>query len=69
MLHIFRQKFNHKLHLRFEEVYVNAKVKDGSEVSELMEVFVDDAAYNSKFPVTSGSEVVPTDEEKIKYKL
>ncbi len=39
----------------FEEVYVNAKVKDGSDVSELMEVFVDDAAYNSKFPVTSGS--------------
>ena len=39
----------------FEEVYVNAKVKDGSEVSELMEVFVDDAAYNSKFPITSGS--------------
>ena len=39
----------------FEEVYVNAKVKDGSEVSELMKVFVDDAAYNSKFPVTSGS--------------
>lgn len=38
----------------FEEVYVNAKVKDGSEVSELMEVFVDDAAYSSKFPVTSG---------------
>ncbi|MCX4325073.1 MAG: PD-(D/E)XK nuclease family transposase [Lachnospiraceae bacterium] len=39
----------------FEEVYVNTKVKDGSEVSELMEVFVDDAAYSSKFPVTSGS--------------
>lgn len=39
----------------FEEVYVNAKVTDGSEVSELMEVFVDDTAYNSKFPVTSGS--------------
>lgn len=39
----------------FEEVYVNAKVKDGSEVAELMEVFVDDAAYNSKFPVTSVS--------------
>lgn len=39
----------------FEEVYVNTKVKDGSEVSELMEVFVNDAAYNSKFPVTSGS--------------
>lgn len=39
----------------FEEVYVNAKEKDGAKVSELMEVFVDDAAYNSKFPVTSGS--------------
>ena len=39
----------------FEEVYVNTKVKDGSEVSELMEVFVNDRAYSSKFPVTSGS--------------
>jgi flagellar biosynthesis/type III secretory pathway protein FliH len=28
-------------------------VKDDSEVSELMEVFVDDTAYNSKFPKTS----------------
>jgi hypothetical protein len=37
----------------FEEVYVNTKVKDGSEVSELMEVFVNDDAYNSKFPKTS----------------
>jgi predicted transposase/invertase (TIGR01784 family) len=37
----------------FEEVYVNTKVKDGSEVSELMEVFVTDDAYNSKFPKTS----------------
>jgi hypothetical protein len=37
----------------FEEVYVNTKVKDGSEVSELMEVFVDDYAYNDKFPKTS----------------
>jgi hypothetical protein len=37
----------------FEEVYVNTKVKDGSEVSELMEVFVDDTAYNNKFPKTS----------------
>jgi predicted transposase/invertase (TIGR01784 family) len=37
----------------FEEVYVNTKVKDNSEVSELMEVFVDDTAYNSKFPKTS----------------
>ena len=39
----------------FEEVYVNAKVKDGSDVSELMEVFVNDEAYNNKFPITSGS--------------
>jgi hypothetical protein len=37
----------------FEEVYVNTKVKDGSEVSELMEVFVDDHIYNEKFPKTS----------------
>lgn len=37
----------------FEEVYVNAKVKDGSDVSELMEVFVNDKAYNDKFPITS----------------
>ena len=39
----------------FEEVYVNTKVKDGSDVSELMEVFVNDDAYNNKFPITSGS--------------
>ena len=37
----------------FEEVYVNTKVKDDSEVSELMEIFVEDEAYNSKFPITS----------------
>jgi hypothetical protein len=37
----------------FTEVYVNAKVKDGSEVSELMEVFTEDQTYNDKFPKTS----------------
>jgi hypothetical protein len=37
----------------FEEVYINTQVKDGSEVSELMEVFVDDHIYNEKFPKTS----------------
>jgi hypothetical protein len=37
----------------FEEIYVNTKIKDGSEVSELMEVFVDDTTYNDKFPKTS----------------
>ncbi len=37
----------------FEEVYVNTKIKDNSEVSELMEVFINDDAYSSKFPKTS----------------
>lgn len=37
----------------FEEVYVNTKIKDNSEVSELMDIFVNDNAYNSKFPKTS----------------
>lgn len=39
----------------FEEIYVSAMVRDGSEVSELMRVFVDDGAYNNKFPITSDS--------------
>lgn len=38
-----------------EEIYVNTKIKNNSEVSELMELFVDDNAYNSKFPITSNS--------------
>ena len=37
----------------FEEIYVNAAVKDSSDVSALMEVFVSDDAYNDKFPLTS----------------
>ena len=37
----------------FQEIYVNTKVKDQSDVSELMEVFVNDEVYNNKFPVTS----------------
>lgn len=36
-----------------EEIYINSKVKDGSEVSELMELFVNDTAYSNKFPITS----------------
>ena len=36
-----------------EEVYVNSRVRDGSDVSQLMEVFVEDGAYNDRFPVTS----------------
>ncbi|MBE7008921.1 MAG: Rpn family recombination-promoting nuclease/putative transposase [Ruminococcaceae bacterium] len=39
----------------FEEIYVNAAVKDNSDVSELMDVFVKDNAYSEKFPVTSAS--------------
>lgn len=37
----------------FEEVYVNTKIKDNSEISELMKVFVKDNVYSSKFPKTS----------------
>ena len=37
----------------YQEIYVNAIVKDGSAVSELMEVFTKDDAYNPKFPETS----------------
>ena len=37
----------------FTEVYVNAAARDGSEISELMRVFVEDDAYSEKFPVTS----------------
>ncbi len=40
----------------FEEIYINAKVKDGSDIAELMEIFTKDDAYNyKKFPVTSES--------------
>ena len=37
----------------FEEVYVNAAVKDGTDVAELMKVFTEDAAYDDRFPITS----------------
>ncbi len=37
----------------FEEVYMNTEIKNNSDVSELMEVFVKDDIYNSKFPKTS----------------
>lgn len=37
------------------EIYVNAKAKDGSDVSELMRIFVDSKAYNEEmFPAVSG---------------
>lgn len=38
----------------FEEIYVSACVKDGSDVSELMDIFTNDESYNVyKYPVTS----------------
>ena len=37
----------------FEEIYVNAAVKDGSDIAKLMEVFTQDHAYSEQFPVTS----------------
>ena len=37
----------------FREVYVNAKVRDSSKVSRLMEVFVDDSVYDERFPKTT----------------
>ena len=38
----------------FEEIYVSACVKDGSDVSELMDIFTNDGSYNvNKYPVTS----------------
>ena len=36
-----------------EEIYVNTEVRDGTEISELMRVFTEDAAYSERFPVTS----------------
>ena len=36
-----------------EEVYVNAAVKDGTDVAALMKVFTEDAAYDDRFPRTS----------------
>ena len=38
----------------FEEIYVSAGVKDGTDVSELMDIFTNDESYNvNKYPVTS----------------
>ena len=37
----------------FSEVYLNAKVKDGSVLAELMDIFVRDDAYSDRFPITS----------------
>ncbi len=40
----------------FEEIYVNAAIDDGSDVSELMKIFTSETAYNTKkFPFTSAN--------------
>ncbi len=42
------------VHNGFTEIYVNAYVKDGTPVSELMTIFTEDNAYDDKkFPATS----------------
>ena len=42
-----------KIENGLEKLYINAKAKDGSLLSELMEVFINDEIYNSKLPITS----------------
>ena len=37
----------------YNEIYVNTKVDDGTDVSELMKLFVHSDAYNDKFPKMS----------------
>ena len=48
-----------------EEIYVNSAVKDGSKVSELMELFVDLKAYNKdEFPVVSETKKIYKETEE-----
>lgn len=48
-----------------DEVYVNSAVKDGSKVSELMELFVDLKAYNKdEFPVVSETKKIYKETEE-----
>jgi len=47
------QETGEKVYNGVEEIYVNAEVRDGTPVSELMRVFTEDTAYSDKFPVTS----------------
>lgn len=48
-----------------DEIYVNSAVKDGSKVSELMELFVDLRAYNKdEFPVVSETKKVYKETEE-----
>ena len=37
----------------FKEIYVNSKINDGSDIADLMQIFVNDDKYDNKFPVTS----------------
>ena len=48
-----------------DEIYVNSAVKDGSKVSELMELFVDLKAYNKdEFPVVSETKKIYKETEE-----
>ena len=48
-----------------DEIYVNSAVKDGSKVSELMELFVDLKAYNKdEFPVVSKTKKIYKETEE-----
>ena len=48
-----------------DEIYVNSAVKDGSKVSELMELFVDLRAYNKdEFPVVSETKKIYKETEE-----
>ena len=47
------REVNRVVYNGFTEIYVNAQVYDGSDISELMKVFTESSAYNDKFPVTS----------------
>ena len=47
------QETGQEVYNGLEEIYVNTEVRDGTAVSELMEIFTEDAAYSEDFPVTS----------------
>ena len=47
------QETGQEVYNGLEEIYVNTEDRDGTAVSELMEIFTEDAAYSEDFPVTS----------------
>lgn len=53
----------------FEEVYVNTMIKNDTEISKLMEVFVNSNVYNNKFPRTSDGKYRYKETEKTRHDL